>query len=381
MWRYAVSGRRDLRLDFIRGYCVFMMVVDHIGGPSWLYFLTGNNRYIVSAAEGFVFISGMVLALVYRPTVERLGFEEICIRAFSRAFQLYLLFVGLTFAMVGLALAIGSPISFPLGNPVEWAIGVVTLRQSAYLTDVLLFYTFAVAAAPLPFLFFRRGHTRAVLLGSGLLWAAYQWRPDLMELPWPIERQDAFPFAAWQLLFVLGMAIGYHEPTLRRVLGRIPTLVAASGLLGALAILLALNRFASRLGQLVGGPLGTYLAEMFYKFDVRPGRVLALLVVFALFYLVLTLFWKPIHAAFGWLFLTLGQHALDAYSLHIFCVLVVGAARVRLGPEDAFSIGPNTVLQLACLLLIWALIRFGAIDWVMGRERAPTRAPAAAGTR
>ena len=31
-WRYAEVGRRDLRLDFLRGFCAFAMVVDHLGG-------------------------------------------------------------------------------------------------------------------------------------------------------------------------------------------------------------------------------------------------------------------------------------------------------------------------------------------------------------
>ncbi len=153
--RYQAASKRDLRLDFIRGYCVFMMIVDHLSGPSFLYLITGNNRYIVSAAEGFVFISGVVMGMVYRPTAERLGFEELCIRALDRAIQLYLLFVGLTFAMVGLSLAIRSPIPFPIGDPLAWAVGILTLHQSAYLTDVLLFYAIAVGMAPLPFLLFR----------------------------------------------------------------------------------------------------------------------------------------------------------------------------------------------------------------------------------
>src|SRR5581483_5784853 len=59
---YVPSGRRDLRLDFLRGFCALAMIVDHIGGASWLYALTGGNRFFTSAAEGFIFISGLVVA-------------------------------------------------------------------------------------------------------------------------------------------------------------------------------------------------------------------------------------------------------------------------------------------------------------------------------
>ena len=55
---YAVvpesRGKRDLRVDLLRGFCVFVMIVDHVGGEtSWLYGLTGGNHFFVSAAEGW----------------------------------------------------------------------------------------------------------------------------------------------------------------------------------------------------------------------------------------------------------------------------------------------------------------------------------------
>src|SRR5205809_973889 len=46
-WRYVQEGKRDLRLDLLRGFAVFAMVADHIGGVSWLYALTGGNRFFV----------------------------------------------------------------------------------------------------------------------------------------------------------------------------------------------------------------------------------------------------------------------------------------------------------------------------------------------
>src|SRR5215218_3733366 len=65
-WRYVPAGKRDQRLDLLRGYCVFAMTVDHLDAPTWLYVVTGGNRFFVSAAEGFLFISGVVMGIVYR---------------------------------------------------------------------------------------------------------------------------------------------------------------------------------------------------------------------------------------------------------------------------------------------------------------------------
>src|SRR5215216_6626704 len=72
-WRYVAEGKRDLRLDYLRGFAVFAMVADHLGGASWLYALTGGNRFFVSAAEGFVLIAGLVVGIVYGDRARQRG--------------------------------------------------------------------------------------------------------------------------------------------------------------------------------------------------------------------------------------------------------------------------------------------------------------------
>src|SRR5881392_4432615 len=84
-----VANRRDLRLDLLRGFCIFAMVVDHFGGDSWLYAVTGGNRFYVSAAEGFIFISGFVMGQAYRTKRDRAGLTAAMTEALRRARTLY----------------------------------------------------------------------------------------------------------------------------------------------------------------------------------------------------------------------------------------------------------------------------------------------------
>src|SRR5256885_15717824 len=84
-WRYAEAGRRDRRLDLLRGYCVVAMTVDHLDAPTWLYVFTGGNRFFVSAAEGFLFISGLGVGVVYRPILEALGVRAAAAKAVKPA--------------------------------------------------------------------------------------------------------------------------------------------------------------------------------------------------------------------------------------------------------------------------------------------------------
>ena len=72
-WAYAGGRRRDLRIDTLRGFAALAMIADHVGGGAWLAPLTGGNRFLVSAAEAFVFISGLVMGIVYSG-IMRTGF-------------------------------------------------------------------------------------------------------------------------------------------------------------------------------------------------------------------------------------------------------------------------------------------------------------------
>src|SRR6266508_2366524 len=87
---------RDLRIDLLRGFCVFAMVADHIGGPSFLHAVTGGNLFYTSAAEACIFISGLVMGLVYRRMASRDGLGPAVLRAIERGATLDLVTVTLT---------------------------------------------------------------------------------------------------------------------------------------------------------------------------------------------------------------------------------------------------------------------------------------------
>jgi hypothetical protein len=110
--------------------------------------------------------------------------------------------------------------------------------------------------------------------------------------------------------------------------------------------------------QLIPG-LDTQLlmSELFRKSAVAPGRLAASFIVFQFAYLAVTLFWKPIWAALGWLLVPLGQNSLYSYTMH---VAVIGAFYIALPylPGHITSVGTiNTSLQLMVVLLLWAMIQ------------------------
>src|SRR5262245_57101775 len=53
---------RDLALDLLRGYFLFIILVDHLRfAVNPLYYLSGHQALWVTAAEGFVLVSGFLV--------------------------------------------------------------------------------------------------------------------------------------------------------------------------------------------------------------------------------------------------------------------------------------------------------------------------------
>jgi hypothetical protein len=82
---YWSQGTRDLRLDFLRGFAVVAMVVDHMGDHSWLHAITLGDNFYTSAAEGFVVLSGLLAGMTYRLTFQRYGLAYAVRKALRRA--------------------------------------------------------------------------------------------------------------------------------------------------------------------------------------------------------------------------------------------------------------------------------------------------------
>lgn len=99
-WAYDVPGSRDRRLDFLRGFLVAAMVVDHVGGEFLLTRLSGNNAFLVSAAEGFVFISGLLMGIVYGGRMTKLGLRAGMEGVLRRVGRLHITIALLTFTFV-----------------------------------------------------------------------------------------------------------------------------------------------------------------------------------------------------------------------------------------------------------------------------------------
>jgi hypothetical protein len=371
-WRYAgEADGRDARLDLLRGFCVFAMVVNHIGGPSWLYAVTGGNVGPISAAEGFVFLSGLVLGLVYRRKIERAGLRAAIPAVLARARTLYGLTVGLTllFALLTHLTPLALWVDRALWRaPESWpgyVLSVLLLRATWNGTDVLALYTLLLAATPLALVLLARGHAPLLLAGSASLWLAHQLSPAGLVIPWPIEHAGTFPFAAWQLLFFGAVALGYHRREVVALVERHPAPVGGWALLprpalataacGALLIGWAwapTGAAAFVPGELVGGTF-----DPFSKSSLGIGRLVLFAAAIGLALAVVTVAWRPIERAFGWLLAPLGQASLYGYTVHLFLILLAYNVPPYVGGQDPSMAPHNTLGQLLLVLTLWAMVK------------------------
>lgn len=360
-WRYQ-GGKRDGRIDLLRGYAGFAMIVDHIGrsggAGSLLFAVTGGNRFFVSAAEAFVLISGVVMGIVYGGIIRKDGAAALLHKSARRAGMLYLSSVSLTLILAGLATIFGLHWAPDLSHTsiAAWLAGVLTLHRAFYLTDVLLLYTVLVLAAGPVLVALHRGHTRAVLAGTWGLWALWQLSPENAQVPWSMVGAFAFPIPAWQLVFMNGIVVGFHRQALAEKLRRIPMTLAlaVSGMMAAALLalwLVALSPFAV---QQRSGVLASLLLD---KDNVAAGRVLTMAVFSVFSYALVTLAWTPVRNLTGRLLLPLGEKALFAYVAHLFIVALVDAARIGDGVRTPATTLAMTAVQVAGVAVVWWLIR------------------------
>lgn len=210
----VLPGIRDLRFDTLRGLFLVCMTINHL--PTEMRAFTDQSLGIFSAAEGFVFLSGLIAGWVYTRKYRALGAPGLMAASAARAKSIYRWHVGSFLAAfvcvraTELYLGYCSPAVPRLffEHPLE-SIGLgVSLLYQPGLLDLLPMYCAFVLMLPVIVRALESGHRWLVLGVSASLWLAVQWAPPVDGAPlYPINT-GSFNLLAWQFLFVAGVAIG-----------------------------------------------------------------------------------------------------------------------------------------------------------------------------
>lgn len=206
--------QRNNSLDVLRGILLIIITVNHIGGPISTF--TFQPMSFVSAAEGFIFLSGYVLGLFFGKRLLE-GREINLTTMLKRSGKIY------SYHIVTLLILLipyffdydfiskwQSPELFPIfENP--------SIASSAYFLlifqpehmDVLPMYILFIPLGLIALKAFSKGKKITVLSISILLWIFGQF--ELSSIPSREMRSGFFNVFGWQLLFILGCFFGYSN--------------------------------------------------------------------------------------------------------------------------------------------------------------------------
>jgi len=186
----------------------------------------------------------------------------------------------------------------------------------------------------------------------------------MVTFPWHINGSPMFAFAPWQLFFYGSFEVGYHRdrwprpapPRLRRLYW-----LANLAFFALVGIFVLINLSSDILPEQVQrfSPVSdasrawikTYL---FSKADVRPGRVVAAAVMGLFLLLSLARWWPIVARPATKLLLPFGQHALYAYTTHVFAVIAVALSVALLGLSKANPLH-SALFQTVSVGAIWLL--------------------------
>ncbi|HLP09638.1 MAG TPA: OpgC domain-containing protein [Opitutaceae bacterium] len=304
---------RDLRLDSIRGALLLYMAVNHIDSDlrHWLDQPLG----FVTSAEGFVFLSGLLMGTIARAK-PRPPSEEFS-QARQRAGRAYL------WHAVGLAgvwlwvqgwLAAGQETPWRLPYlfhhaPVEGLLAGLSLLYQPGMLDILPMYVVFPFLALGLLRLHRAGWGQVAWFASGALWLADQWLLPPRPLEWGPINTGAFHLLAWQWPFTSGVLLGAARDETSAALRRPrPWLVVA--VTGVALLLFGMRRF--------GWP-AVLSPEQLVVLTGKPTLAVLRWVNFAALAFLLALVvqrrpqwfeWRPLAA--------IGQHPLPVFTVSIW---------------------------------------------------------------
>ncbi len=368
--------QRRPELDALRGLFLVWMTLTHL--PTRLSELVNQPFGFVSSAEGFVFLSAMLVATLYIHQAAQ-DSEGMRSKLWKRALVIYgyhvimltmVFTIVATFAAHTHRAALTNLLNFYLAHPVTAIIGSLLLIYCPPLLDILPMYvTFLLLTPYILNVAVRRGWNR-ILIVSGLVWLLAQfglrmWMHSLVVhvtgLHIPLQETGAFNLFAWQAIWVLALWLGAKSAVDENPLSKLPNYVFP---LSAAVCLFFLGVRHDWLGpHLTPEALGLSLD----KWQIGPLRVLNLFAFSCVVYwsrksLTRLVMVEPL--------LTLGKASLEVFCAHLFFVFV-GLA--LLYGEVTELHGPYALILLTITFTALILV---AIREVRRKQKARHSSPA-----
>lgn len=368
-------------LDGLRGYFLVFMLLNHLSFTGGYLLVKINHAEFgfVEDAQGFVFLSGLLIGMVYARRMATKGFRTAASAIWSRASELYAYALGcLLIVLVLHRLLPGSEVywhpwlgELDLGDGRLMVAAATLLYQPTYMDILPQYIVYLIVSPPLVWLCVT-GRWAWVAGGCAVLWLAVQLGlhfPAGAAIDEALALRAHFNVLTWQVVFMSGLMLGVA--TVRGQIDWDRIFRADRPQLAIIATVMLVFFAAWRLWT-ANADLPEPLMQRFIAHGNRGEFGLIYLLNFmALAYLVTWLIraapqseWAPVrrlglllNGLFSLSFLRLlGRHSLQVYAWHVIMVYLFKAVDHGWGP---FNEPTKTVIALTgiTLLALPALLR------------------------
>ena len=362
--------QRRYELDTLRGLLLILMTLTHL--PTRLSAYSSQAFGFVSAAEGFVFLSGLVAGMVYWRAIDWRGEDWMRTRLRERASELYrwhlllLLFlftVGAAIGYYGGRPMLRNLLSFYFDQPAAALWAAPLLLYQPPLLDILPTYIVQLLLTPFWLIQARRHGWGRVLLLSSLVWVFAQCGGRALLLDGfnhltgdsvpslPLPALGFFDDFAWQMLWVFGLWTG-HLAVSGQLAAQLPRRGLRWAAVGATLVYLAwYHRLLEPL--LPMEMLRVQHPVLFDKVLLGPMRLANFAVLAVSTGLALPLLAQLLRRIGGAALGLLGRASLRVFAAHLFLALL---AFGLVGADESPLDGLTESLMLAAT--------FGVMLWV-----------------
>ncbi len=350
------STNRLLALDYLRGFFIVVIIIDHLWRwPNLLAAFTGEGRLWVSAAEGFVIISGLLVGYIRGYKNRELPLKVVSKKLLSRALLLYVWFVIMTLLYTGIVWYAPFVAAMPWMEIAKGDWATLTWQTITFITAhtwVHFLYLYAIFMALTPIAIWLLRKNAAIVLVISILASFIVGK--YLNIEW----------LEWTPVFFLPAIAGYYLPTIQSWW---------SGLSARARQVQLWSLHGFTLLTIIASTITTYLIpnnqtaiwinDFFSKeFTLDFWRIILAFIWFTSFVLAFHHLLPWLEKRVGWLLLPFGTQSLTAYVAHGFILIILGLVLI-----DRTNIWYNTALGIVAILGAWMLIRMPLVQRVLPR--------------
>lgn len=350
------QGGRMLALDYLRGFFIVVIIIDHLWRwPSLLAVFSGEGRLWVSAAEGFVIISGLLVGYIRGYKNREQPLASVSFKLLRRALLLYVWFVGMTLLYTALLWHVTTV------GPMPWA----EIAKDQWNELLMPTFTFEYAHVWIHFLYI---YAIFLALTPIAIWLLRTNKAQLLALlvvvGFAYGKITETEWMQWLPVFFIPAIVGYYLPTIQKKWGAIgepkrtrlrSILYSVAG--GTLLISIITTYIIPDLS------VSIILNDAFSKdFTIDAWRIILSFVWFVALALLFNKYITFLQKWTSWLLVPLGTRSLSAYIVHGIVILALGILFVT-----STDIIYNTLIGIIAIVTVIGLLKNPLVQKIIPR--------------